>query len=759
MTDVHQRRGTRNEDRIAEIDEDRSLLDDNDDGGPPSLNDLMESIDYPTPTTSETGERAKVPQNEREHLKHSTPIDLLKRSEQDTDNHIWWRILAFRTINAIITSRTVSAPDEHWQSLEIAHKIVFGYGWKTWEWIDRRPTDSALLGGSKWGDGPIRSALHPLIFVPLYWILAQLHLDSTWLLTISPSILQAVSATYTDWFTFRLTRRILNERSAWTSLLVSFCSVYTFHSTTRTLSNSLEACLSMAAIFYWPLSLPEDSEADLISEQPLIEESRLIKSVILFALSAALRPSNVLLSLPLLLFLIRGIVLNIKSPATALEAAFALLIVLRTIVYIFFVAVISLFTIDSIFYQRLTFTPLGFLKRNVLQGISLFYGASPLHFYFTSALPFIGFTLLPFALRGIWFAFNKPPVHIFDKITRRWEGVRGEKDPQAIKTLANSTIIFILTMSLLGHKEVRFLQPIVPVIHVMQAYALVMLPPFRSPSWLIKRRDTNQNVRQSTPSRLTATVTSEISSNAAFEEGQAALARQASIERSRRRELIQSLTDFTSWQGRRHLLPPKPNFMSRLSFDKMRDVIRFIRVWHGEIALWLLALNFLPILYLSIHSIGQIRVAEYVGQMHRNGDVESVGFIMPCHSTPWMSHIHSKGLAQEIKKAWFITCEPPLDENLDRKTYRDESDDFYDDPISFLQNRIGNEERPWPSHLVLFEALLGQKSSSVTQEPELSVANVLEDRGYKPKRSFWNSLFHPDHRRRGQVIVMERSKV
>jgi GPI mannosyltransferase 3 len=432
------------------------------------------------------------------------------------------------------------------------------------------------------------------------------------------------------------------------------------------------------------------------------------------------------------------------------------LIVLRTVIYVFVVAVISLFTIDSIFYQRLTFTPLGFLKRNVLQGISLFYGASPVHFYFTSALPFIGFTLLPFALRGLWFAFNKPLASTFDSITRRWEGVRGERDPQAIKTLADCVIVFTLTMSLLGHKEVRFLQPIVPVIHIMQAYALVMIPPFRSPSWLQKRRDSNNSSQQNTSSRLAATVTSDLSSNAAFEEGQAALARQAFMERSKRRELIQSLTDFTSWQGRRHLLPPKPAFFSMLLFDKMRDVIRFIRVWHGEAALWLLALNLIPILYLSIHSIGQVRVAEYVGQLHQIGESDSVGFIMPCHSTPWMSHIHSKSLAKDSKRAWFITCEPPLDANINMKTYKDESDDFYDDPINFLRQRLGTETKPWPSHLVLFQALLHQTSHKGTSNDEINVAELLQEQGYTQKRTFWNSVFHPDHRRRGRVIVMER---
>lgn len=38
-------------------------------------------------------------------------------------------------------------------------------------------------------------------------------------------------------------------------------------------------------------------------------------------------------------------------------------------------------------------------------------------------------------------------------------------------------------------------------------------------------------------------------------------------------------------------------------------------------------------------------------------DLESIGFAMPCHSTPWQSHLHSPELEGRI---WFIGCEPPV---------------------------------------------------------------------------------------------------
>jgi phosphatidylinositol glycan class B len=35
-------------------------------------------------------------------------------------------LVAFRTVNALL-SYTAFVPDEYWQSLEVAHKMVFGY--------------------------------------------------------------------------------------------------------------------------------------------------------------------------------------------------------------------------------------------------------------------------------------------------------------------------------------------------------------------------------------------------------------------------------------------------------------------------------------------------------------------------------------------------------------------------------------------------------------------------------------------------------
>jgi len=42
-------------------------------------------------------------------------------------------LLSFRIVNALLV-QTYFQADEYWQSLEIAHRRVFGYGYETWDW-------------------------------------------------------------------------------------------------------------------------------------------------------------------------------------------------------------------------------------------------------------------------------------------------------------------------------------------------------------------------------------------------------------------------------------------------------------------------------------------------------------------------------------------------------------------------------------------------------------------------------------------------
>ena len=84
-------------------------------------------------------------------------------------------LVGVRILNAVFVETTF-VPDETWQSLEVAHRHVFGTGYLTWEWHEG-----------------IRSYVHVLPFVLLYRLLALLGLDTVHALVVGPRVLQGSS--------------------------------------------------------------------------------------------------------------------------------------------------------------------------------------------------------------------------------------------------------------------------------------------------------------------------------------------------------------------------------------------------------------------------------------------------------------------------------------------------------------------------------------------------------------------------------------
>jgi len=132
-----------------------------------------------------------------------------------------------------------------------------------------------------------------------------------------------------------------------------------------------------------------------------------------------------------------------------------------------------------------------------------------------------------------------------------------------------------------------------------------------------------------------------------------------------------------------------------------------------------------------VHQRGVIDVVEYLRQQ----ETSSILFIMPCHSTPWQSHLHHPNATLR-----FITCEPPSP-GTELATYQDESDLFYADPSSGIKNLL--EEGPTAQNavVVLFQAL------------QPVAAPILSEKGFVECARFFNSHFTDDSRRAGDVIV------
>lgn len=167
----------------------------------------------------------------------------------------------------------------------------------------------------------------------------------------------------------------------------------------------------------------------------------------------------------------------------------------------------------------------------------------------------------------------------------------------------------------------------------------------------------------------------------------------------------------------RFLFPLVPILFMVVAFGIQRTPVH----WRKRILSFLVLTQMPLALYLSLwHQRGVIDVMLWL----RTQPVQSLGVLMPCHSTPWTSILH-----KDIPM-WFLTCEPPLNE-----TSIDEADLFYIDPKAYLENL-----KDWPSHLVMFE--------------QLHLNTYFETKGYRECNRFFNSHFHEDARRKGDVLVM-----
>lgn len=462
------------------------------------------------------------------------------------ESRIKLKLLGFHLVLAAFTN-TFFQPDEYWQSLEVAHRIVFGYGYLTWEWVHRGrlffPQITSWVDLTQVGvpeavgflsTSPIRSVLHPLLLVPVYALLKLLRLDGSFvLMTVTPRMVQAVLSTVGAWYTYRLAALILpGDRQTPTNTLKSMLfSPYYLYTAVRTFSNTNEASLCSVALFYWFQSQRHTNA---------IVTRDAVKALVLAAFACLLRPTNAVLWI----FLIPRAIVKERQ---ARHAAHLLLLSAS----IGTASVIIATTLDTTFHRGVPSLPLlSFLLQNVYHSISLFYGSHPWHWYLSQGLPVVLMGSLPLAAIGGASLLTTPT-------------------PSQIGRDIVGLICWTLCVySILGHKEWRFLQPVVPLLHVLAGVA-----------WQETKTETRQR----------------------------------------------------PWLDRLR------KYSKRFIYATTVPLSGYLVVFHC------IGQGFTLPLYLR-------NSATHKNQLH------SVGFLMPCHSTPWQSHFH---LPEMNDKMWFLTCEPP----------------------------------------------------------------------------------------------------
>lgn len=335
---------------------------------------------------------------------------------------MFWAFVFIRVLMAFL-SWGYFVPDETWQSVEVAHKLVFGNGHLTWEW-----------------EHGLRSYLHPALFAILFKILKFVNLDTPFLVTIGPKILQAILSAICDTTAIKMFPILMSnsKEKLWIYIALYSSNWFLLYASSRTLINTIETCLTNVALNFFV--------------------SKDTRYVGIIALCFMMRPTTAIFWLPMVAFDILGTIHILRQPILQVLSTFVRKMLPQALII---PSVVILF--DSYFYGKLTIVPWNFVKFNIINNISEQYGIEPWHWYLTNFLPSLtlGIGIYP-VIKGMYKTFASSSGNsLMPKVT------------------LVSALWTLFVYSSLKHKEHRFLLPLVPL---LLAYMAVGFPKIRSTS-------------------------------------------------------------------------------------------------------------------------------------------------------------------------------------------------------------------------------------------------------------------------------------
>lgn len=232
---------------------------------------------------------------------------------------------------------------------------------------------------------------------------------------------------------------------------MSLVNWFNFVYSTRTLSNNVETLLTLLAAFHWPIQTSTKGGS--------FSSSSFTLATLVIGLGILNRPSAVTH------WILPGVFFICHVPGF-----------LRKLLVMFIVGIVGIGTIlfglilDGWFYKKLTLTWWNFLKFNVIERVSDFYGTNPWHYHIFQTLPTICGTILPLILLSLY----------------------SNDYPKWIIIFIAGSVFF---NSLLPHKEIRFLIPLVPFLSMMAGHGYCLLGSFAGGGGSErKRRETTRRV-------------------------------------------------------------------------------------------------------------------------------------------------------------------------------------------------------------------------------------------------------------------------
>ncbi|KAI9126033.1 hypothetical protein K1719_003451 [Acacia pycnantha] len=274
----------------------------------------------------------------------------------------------------------------------------------------------------EWKEG-IRSYLHPMVFVVLYRILALLHLDMPWFMMKAPRLLQSIFSAVCDLYLYKLSNVVFGDSVAKWALFSQLTNWFMFYCLSRTLSNSLETVLTVVSLYFWPCMRPFGKCSYKSRKWGLL----------IAALGCAVRPTSAITWVYVGLLELLTAHDRLRFLFLEMAPVGALMLGLTCI-------------LDRSLYGKWILVPLNFLKFNFLSSGGDYYGTHKWHWYFTQGFTVMIFTYLPLSLAGVIYS-------------KQWK--------------FGGLIAWVLSFySVLGHKEFRFVLPVLPIALMFSGYSL-----------------------------------------------------------------------------------------------------------------------------------------------------------------------------------------------------------------------------------------------------------------------------------------------
>ncbi|TLD05130.1 uncharacterized protein PgNI_09839 [Pyricularia grisea] len=608
------------------------------------------------------------------------------------DAAVLYILVAFRFVNALCV-RTFFQPDEYFQALEPAWRIAFGSdsgAWLTWEWHYQ-----------------LRSSLHPALFggvyIVLHNILKLLQASpeiSAALLVAAPKATQAVFAALGDYYTWKLALQIYGKSGgiASAALWLTALNPWQWYCSTRTFSNSIETTLTIMALYHWPWSLLRDSSGKDQDAMKSSTWSTLRESLLLAAIAVVLRPTNLLVWIAILTITVTRLTLDGSSPLTTGSLVSLMVNIIFSGLSVLAVSVLA----DRFYFGFWTFPPHNWLHFNLSQSLSLFYGRNDWHYYLSQGIPLLTTTCLPFVCMGLWKSTGLAPV----------PGLTVSQS-NAVKTLSFAVFSLVGALSTISHKEVRFIYPLLPILHVIAApyvYAFFTSHKATSPS----------TEKKSAPSKPLL----------------------------RHKYILGGCLAINIIIG---------GYLSAFHQPAPLSVLHFLRHEYERVHPDSLVLGQTTPSSGHTAPLAPTDNGTATDNTNRHRDKELFAlFLTPCHSTPWRSHLVYPGL-----HARALTCEPPIHTepgSRERDEYLDEADRFYADKATFLATEMWPQDKNARQQLLLPRYIVGFEGIEEDLRRFFDRKNGRgAGLGVELRRVWegWNGFFNEDARRRGLLVVWD----